>query len=92
VRAVVDLSGPAQYIGLDAVAGARVSSVPQLLAIAISDRDVDEQELQAVEAASAATDKQLLLQPGSAHGKRLLATDPQVHAAVLAFLDRHLRL
>ena len=91
VRAVIDLSGPAQYIGLDAVAAARTSAVPQLLAVGISDRDVDEQELQAVDAASAATDKQLLLQPSSAHGKRLLATDPQVNVAVLAFLDRHLR-
>ena len=91
VRAVIDLSGPAQYRGLDAVAAAGISSVPQLLAVAASDPDVDQGELEAVDAASTARDKQLLLRPGDAHGKRLLATDPQVHAAVLAFLNRHLR-
>lgn len=90
VRAVVDLSGPAQFLGLVAVAAARTSPVPHLLAVATADRDVDEQDLQAVDAASVATQKQLLVQPGSAHGKRLLATDPQVRAAVLAFLDQHL--
>ena len=91
VRAVVDLSGPAQYIGLDSVAAACTSRVPLLMAVSRSDRDVDVTELQAVDAASASPVRQLLVQPGSAHGKQLLATDVQVHDAVLAFLQAQLR-
>jgi dienelactone hydrolase len=66
---VVDLSGPTHWEGVpDAVAAARMTTVPLLVISADGDRGIPGDELAAAVAASPAPVKEHLRIPGSAHG------------------------
>jgi len=89
VQAVVSLSGPATFGGMDAVAAA-ASGVPQLVVGSRSDPDVRKAELEAVHAAARGEGQsQILLLDGRLHGKQLLGNE-SVRSAVGALLEARL--
>ena len=86
-RAAVDLSGPAQYVRLDAIPAVRRMSAPGLFAVGRFDTGF---------VATRGSSRPRQVHPGSrlvirqtgAHGTAMLA-DPSFSALVLAFVKRH---
>ncbi len=89
VQAVVDISGPAVFGGLDSVTAAGTRGVPLLLLVGTRDPAVPTADLREVDAASSAPGTRLLVLDSNRHGKDLLA-EPAVSSAVLSFLDAQL--
>lgn len=92
VAAVVDVSGPTQISGLDAVAAARTLAVPALYIVARYD-DFYTSTVQTYRATPPRR-RSLLVVAGSDHGVGLLNTSidnsaPRVLRTIKTFLDRH---
>ena len=87
LAAAVDLSGPAQYVRLDAIPAVRRMSAPGLFAVGRFDTGfvADTRKL---EAASGHPGSRLVIRQTGAHGTAMLA-DPSFSALVLAFVKRH---
>jgi pimeloyl-ACP methyl ester carboxylesterase len=79
VAGVVDLSGPAESSGIDAVAAARRLRVPALYEVAEDDAYVS--EVRKVYRATPPRLRKLIVVPGAGHGVGLLRPDLQPHAA-----------
>ena len=70
--AVVSISGPAEYFGIDALPAAKRTTVPVLVVIAETDSGVDVTAVKALAAATRGPGSKLVAVPGSAHGKVFL--------------------
>jgi dienelactone hydrolase len=87
VAAVVDLSGPAQYVQLDALAAVRRLTAPGLFAVGRFDSGFVA-DTKALKAASPNRASRLVIRQTGAHGTGLLA-DASFRALVLDFVKRH---
>jgi dienelactone hydrolase len=85
VLAVVSLSPPMQFQGVDGLAAAPRIAVPVLYAVARGDGRFPA-ETQQLHDATPAANRRLLLVDGAGHGNVLLRLDPTVKQAVDAFL------
>lgn len=86
VSAVVSLSGPAQFAGLDAVAAARKLTAPAYFAAGDFDGSFPDSAREMYRAAGSRI-KELKIYPVANHGTRLI-NDPERLADLLEFLDR----
>jgi pimeloyl-ACP methyl ester carboxylesterase len=91
VDAVVSLSAPAEYDGIDARTAAKLLRVPVLYGAAADDRNFADAS-RALHAATT-SQKSLHIVPGTRHGVALLAQDgdPTIRRVVSAFLNLHTR-
>jgi pimeloyl-ACP methyl ester carboxylesterase len=89
VAAVVDLSGPAQYVRLDAAAAVKRLSAPGLFAVGRFDSGFVA-DTRALRAASRSPASRLVIRESGAHGTALLE-DRAFRALVLGFVERHAR-
>jgi pimeloyl-ACP methyl ester carboxylesterase len=87
--AVVSLSPPARFQGVDGLAAAPRIAVPILYAAATGDGRFPAETRQLHDATPPAPGRQLVLVDGAAHGNVLLRTVPAVRQAVDAFLAAH---
>jgi pimeloyl-ACP methyl ester carboxylesterase len=89
VAGVVDLSGPASYTDLDALAAAKQLRVPVIFAVARFDPFVA--DTQAMYRASPSKEKRLVIRPGGAHGTDLLrgSAGAFMRPLLLGFLRAH---
>lgn len=86
VSAVVSLSGPAQFAGLDAAAAARKLTAPAYFAAGDLDGSFPDSAREMYRAAGS-TIRELKIYPVANHGTRL-TSDPESLADLLEFLDR----
>ena len=89
VDGVVSVSGPARFMGMDAVASASRLRVPVLYLAATGDDNAGydfSEDAEAMFAKTAAADKRLELLPGAAHGVGLIASSARAKALVEGFL------
>lgn len=91
VEGVVNLSGERSVSGLDADGAVRRSAVPLFIIASDSDRYLNARDASALYSESAATDKQLQLLPGSAHGTAILEgpQGPLVRDQIVGFVRLH---
>jgi pimeloyl-ACP methyl ester carboxylesterase len=89
IVAVVDLSGPAQYVQLDAIAAVKRLAAPGLFAVGRFDAGFVA-DTKALRAASRNRASRLVIRPTGAHGTALLE-DAAFRALVLGFVERHSR-
>ena len=87
LAAVVDLSGPAQYVQLDALSAVRRLSAPGLFAVGRNDAAFVA-DTKALRAASRNPNSRLVIRPTFNHGTALLV-DPAFERLVLDFVERH---
>jgi pimeloyl-ACP methyl ester carboxylesterase len=89
LAAVVDLSGPAQYVQLDAAAAVRRLAAPGLFAVGRFDSGFVA-DTRSLRAASRSPASRLVIRQSGAHGTGLLE-DSAFRALVLGFVARHAR-
>lgn len=89
VAAVVFLSGPGVYNGMDATAAVPHLSVPVLLVAAQGDDRFASDARELDKLARRSTDEKLEIVPGTAHGNQIVEAQPSVWDEVKAFLARH---
>lgn len=92
VDGVVSVSAPARFLGMDAVATAPRLRVPVLYLAAEGDDNAGydfSKDAEALEAATASTDKRLEILRGSLHGVALVGGSAQARALVESFLKGH---
>jgi pimeloyl-ACP methyl ester carboxylesterase len=89
VLAVVSLSPPARFAGVDGVAAAPGIRVPVLYAAARDDGRFPAETQQLHDATPPGPTRRLLLVDGTFHGVSLLRNDPTVRQAVDAFVRTH---
>ena len=87
VDAVVDLSGPARFGGVDALAAVRRLSSPALFVAARGDLGFVD-ATRALYGAARSREKRLVIRPGGAHGVGLLE-EAEVRRLILAFVREH---
>jgi pimeloyl-ACP methyl ester carboxylesterase len=87
IAAVVDLSGPAQFIRLDALAAVKRLRGPALFAVGRFDTGFVA-DTRALDAASRHPGSRLVVSPTGAHGTAMLE-DREFREVVLAFVRRH---
>jgi len=87
LAAAIDLSGPAQYVRLDAIPAVRRMSAPGLFAVGRFDTGFVE-DTRKLESVSRHPGSRLVIRQTGAHGTAMLA-DPSLSALVLAFVKRH---
>jgi dienelactone hydrolase len=87
IAAVVDLSGPAQYVQLDALAAVKRLAAPALFAVGRFDSGFVA-DTKALKAASQNRASRLVIRQTGAHGTGLLA-DASFRGLVLDFVKRH---
>ncbi len=87
--AVVSLSPPVRFQGVDGLAAAPRITVPVLYAAATGDKQFPADTKQLHDATPPASGRQLLLVDGGAHGNVMLRSVPAVRQAVDAFLAAH---
>jgi dienelactone hydrolase len=85
--AIVALSPPTEFRGVDAVAPAKKVTIPSLFVVANGDTQFVA-PTKALHKASAAKDKKLTVVEGPSHGIALML-DPAVKDEVIAFVDKH---
>jgi hypothetical protein len=91
VDAVVSLSSPAEYAGIDARTAAGLLRVPVLYGAAADDNDFA--DASRLLHAATKSQKSLHIVPGAMHGVALVAEDgdPTIRRAVGAFINTHMR-
>ena len=91
VDAVVSLSAPAEYVGIDARTAAGLLRVPVLYGVAADDEDFA--DASRLLHAATKSPKSLRIVPGALHGVALLAQDGDatLRRTVGAFINTHLR-
>jgi len=93
VDGVVNLSGERRVSGLDADSAVRRSAVPLLIIASDSDRYLNAHEARALYSESVASEKQLQVVPGSAHGTSILdgPEGASVRDRIIGFVLSHSR-
>jgi pimeloyl-ACP methyl ester carboxylesterase len=89
VDGVISVSGPAKFMGMNAVASVPRLRVPVLYLAATGDDNAGfdfSEDAEAMFAKTAAADKRLELLPGSAHGVALMASSARARTLVESFL------
>ena len=92
VTGVISVSGPARFMGMNAVASAPRLRVPVLYLAAKGDDNAGfdfSDDAREMHAATAATDKRLQILPGRLHGVALVGGSPRVKTLIEAFLRSH---
>ncbi|WP_329415264.1 lysophospholipase [Streptomyces sp. NBC_00704] len=89
VAAVVSLSGPGLYNGMDATAAIAGLTMPVLLVAAQDDGQFASDARELDKLARKSTDEKLVIVSGSAHGNDILERQPAVWKQVKAFLARY---
>ena len=92
VTGVISVSGPARFMGMNAVASAPRLRVPVLYLAAEGDDNAGydfSDDAREMHAATAATDKRLEVMPGRLHGVALVAGSPRVKTLIETFLRSH---
>ena len=92
VTGVISVSGPARFMGMNAVASATRLRVPVLYLAAEGDDNAGydfSDDARAMHAVTAATDKRVEVMPGRLHGVALVAGSPRVKTLIEAFLRSH---
>jgi pimeloyl-ACP methyl ester carboxylesterase len=92
VTGVISVSGPARFMGMNAVASAPRLRVPVLYLAAEGDDNAGfdfSDDAREMHAATAATDKRLEILPGRLHGVALVGGSPRVKTLIEAFLRSH---
>ena len=92
VTGVISVSGPARFMGMDAVASAPRLRVPVLYLAAEWDDNAGydfSDDARVMHKATAAADKKLEVLPGGLHGVALVGGSPRAKALIEGFLRRH---
>ena len=92
VDGVISISGPAQFMGMNAIASAPRLRVPVLYLAATGDDNAGydfSEDAEAMFAKTAAADKRLELLPGTAHGVGLVASSSKAKSLIEGFLKSH---
>ncbi|MFE1307834.1 alpha/beta hydrolase family protein [Streptomyces sp. NPDC058755] len=89
VAAVINLSGPSIYQGMDAEAAAAHLTVPVLYVAAKQDSGFAEDVTAQDKKSRKSPDARLDLADGNAHGTDLFGADPKVWEVVKAFMAKH---
>ena len=92
VDGVVSVSAPARFLGLDAVATAPRLRVPVLYLAAADDDNAGydfSRDAEALHAATAASDKRLVVLPGFLHGVGLVGGSTRARSLIESFLRGH---
>jgi alpha-beta hydrolase superfamily lysophospholipase len=92
VDGVVSVSAPARFLGMDAVATAPRLRVPVLYLAAEDDDNAGydfSKDAKELYAATAATDKRLVILPGFLHGVSLVGASARTRSLVESFLKGH---
>ena len=92
VDGVVSVSAPARFLGMDAVATAPRLRVPVLYLAAENDDNAGydfSKDAKELHAATAATDKRLVVLPGFLHGVALVGGSARARSLIESFLKGH---
>ena len=92
VDGVVSVSAPARFLGMDAVATAPRLRVPVLYLAAENDDNAGydfSKDAKELHAATAATDKRLVVLPGFLHGVALVGASARTRSLIESFLKGH---